>query len=81
FTQKHEGKQQRDRIEVRWGELRVRKLVFALPDGAKPTNVKVVVGGKPVACRHGIENGRLAIGLSSEVALSAGQALEVEIGL
>jgi uncharacterized protein (DUF608 family) len=79
FSQKRDGKTQSDRIEVRWGKLRVKTLALSLPAGATAATVKLTAAGKDVPVTQTLKDGRLEITLGQEVALTEGQALEVTI--
>ncbi|MBM3496773.1 MAG: glucosylceramidase, partial [Armatimonadetes bacterium] len=41
---------QRERIEVRYGRLQIRTLLFEIPAAMRVAKVEVAIGGKPVAC-------------------------------
>jgi hypothetical protein len=79
FTQKREGKAQRETIELRWGKLRLRTLAFALPGNVRPTTVSVTVDGNPIAATHALTNSRLTITLAADAGLQAGQKAEIVI--
>ena len=75
FTQKREAARQTHRIAVRYGRLQVKSLVFELPKGAKPSTVAVTLGRKPLAARHELADGQLAITLGAPCVVEEGQAL------
>ena len=62
---------------MRYGTLRVRELVFELPDGAGSANATVTVAGRtvPAAVRRDGNEARLA--LDSELLAAEGETLEV----
>jgi len=77
FTQKRGDREQTERIEVRYGKLRVKTLIFELPEGAKPSKVSVAVDARAVPSSHTCQAARLTISLGSEVTVSEGQNLTV----
>jgi uncharacterized protein (DUF608 family) len=79
FTQKREGARQHDVLDVRYGRLRVRKLVFAVLDDPKPKRVRVQAEGNDVQAGYTIHGGDLRIELKADVVLEAGQTLDVDI--
>ena len=79
FRQKREGDRQRATLDVRYGRLRVRELVFALPGQAKPAKVGVTAAGKPPSVQYATKDGRLTITLATDVTVAAGQTLEIDI--
>jgi hypothetical protein len=79
FHQKRDGTIQTEKIELRWGKLRLRSLAFTLEKDARPATVAVSVAGRPVTARHSIQAGRLTVTLNTDVVVDTGQALEVRI--
>jgi len=79
FSQKRDGARQREALDVRHGQLRLRRLAFAVPEGLEPSSVRVTVAGKALQARHTTDDGRLTITLTAEVTVRAGQRLEIEI--
>jgi hypothetical protein len=79
FTQKREGKTQRETIEVKWGKLRLKSLAFALPENAKPTVIRVTLAGNDVRAKYTVHDDRIAIDLESETTIKNGEALEIVI--
>jgi non-lysosomal glucosylceramidase len=78
FRQRRRGNQQTERIEVRHGKLRVASLVFELPEGAKPTEVSVTLGGRRVAATFTSSDHEIRINLKAPVILDGGSALEID---
>jgi hypothetical protein len=81
FSQKRDGRSQHERIELRWGSLRLRSLAFAVTQTIDRGEVRVQVGERAVedvAVRF--DGGRLMIRFGEEVALKVGDVLEVAIG-
>jgi hypothetical protein len=77
FTQKREGRAQRETIEVRRGQLRLRSLAFELPAGARPATVIVRLGEKNVAASHHFDGNRCTVALGSEITVPEGGLLHV----
>ncbi|HPM83281.1 MAG TPA: GH116 family glycosyl-hydrolase [Candidatus Anammoximicrobium sp.] len=77
FVQRREPGRQTDRIEVRYGKLRVRELVFELPADAGAAEATLTIAGRtvPAAVRRDGQEVRLA--LESEVLATEGETLEV----
>jgi len=68
------------RVEVRWGEVRLRELVVAIPEGASAMTVTATVGGKAVEATHKLEaKGRLTVSFREELILEPGRALEISV--
>jgi len=82
FKQKREGTQQRETIDVRWGQLCVRELVFAIPKQFKLSSVRVTVAGRTLPVRYATnKDDKLTIGLTMEAIIQADQKLEIDINL
>jgi hypothetical protein len=79
FTQKLAGAVQSERIELRFGRLAVRTLVFAGTEGFRPSQSKVTVAGKPVQSKLVQENGRVSVRLDDEYRIQASEVIEVEL--
>jgi hypothetical protein len=79
FTQKRKGKIQNEKIDMRWGKLRLKSLAFAVPDNLRRVKVNVTAAGKPIAVDYALNDGRLDIILKKDLVLSEGQMLEVKI--
>jgi len=79
FSQKRYGNRQRDCIELTHGRLKVRRLVFELPAGAKPANVSVEVAGQTIASDFSYADGRLAIQLLTPITINAGRTLSAVV--
>ncbi|HUT35303.1 MAG TPA: GH116 family glycosyl hydrolase [Planctomycetota bacterium] len=79
FTQKRQGNVQANRIEVRWGKLRLKTLALAVREGLKTPTVAVTVAGKPVEASSSVKDGRLLITLAGELMLGEGQTFEALI--
>lgn len=81
FAQHRDGAGQQEKIELKWGKLRLRQLIFTLPQNAKPGKVTVRAAGKAIEATHGLQEKRLYIDLAADTILQAGEALEVTISL
>jgi hypothetical protein len=79
FSQKQNGKTQRERIELRWGRLNLKSLAFAVPEDFRSVKVTVTSAGKPVKNDHTLKNGRLEIALKKKLLVSEDQTLSVTI--
>ena len=79
FTQKRDGGAQYERIEVRYGRLRVRTLAFNVPKQPKPTLLRLTAAGKPLEAKMLVEDGRATIALKTETVIQTGETIEVEL--
>jgi non-lysosomal glucosylceramidase len=79
FSQERRSVKQNEKIEVKWGKLRLKELAFELPEDRKADKVKVTVNGKPVESSYNNDKGQVKISLAAEVIIKAGEALEVEL--
>lgn len=77
FTQKRTETQQIEQIELRYGRLRLKQLVFALPTGFQPKRVEVRLDGKPVKGELKQEQTSAAILLKEELTLTAPAKISV----
>ena len=80
ISQKREDKGQHQRVEVRWGKLRVKTLAFEVAEGLQVGRSSVVSAGQQVPCTHHQVGRRITLNLEQETHLTAGQAIEVELG-
>ncbi|HUT88788.1 MAG TPA: GH116 family glycosyl-hydrolase [Thermoguttaceae bacterium] len=81
FRQRREDDTQTERIEVRYGSLRVASLVFQLPKDRQPTQVAVRVGQGPARSTFAVSGSEVRIELEGPVVLGADQVLLAEIKL
>ncbi|MBW8042504.1 MAG: hypothetical protein FVQ85_21260 [Planctomycetes bacterium] len=79
FEQKRDGRMQREKIEVRWGRLRLKSLAFAVPENFRSVNVSVTASGREVKIDYALKDGRFDVTLKKELVLSEGQTLQVSI--
>jgi non-lysosomal glucosylceramidase len=78
-SQQRDDKAQRQRVDVRWGQLRLKTLTFELPAGRRVDRMSVSSAGRPVVATHVQEGSRVIVTLTRETLLGDGQALEVEL--
>src|SRR5262249_22541967 len=79
ISQKRDGNRQQERIEVRWGSLRIKTLAFEVTEGWRIGTASVSATGRVVESTHTQEGQRIMIRLAREAKLSEGEALEVEL--
>jgi non-lysosomal glucosylceramidase len=79
FSQKRSDRNQTDKIELDWGQLKLRQLVFALPEGVKPGKVEVRSKGNAVNATHKSVGDRVYISLTTEMLMKSGDSIEVSI--
>ncbi|MFP4056150.1 MAG: GH116 family glycosyl-hydrolase [Candidatus Brocadiia bacterium] len=77
FRQTRTPDGQTDILEVRYGRLRPRTLVFELPEDAEPQAVSVTVGQRQLAAAHSREGRQLTITLEARTTVPQGQTLAV----
>jgi non-lysosomal glucosylceramidase len=80
FAQQAEGGRLRAQVALRWGRLRLKTLALALPAGARGRSVRMTLDGRAVRATSATIDSRLLITLAAELALKAGQKLEVRLG-
>ncbi|UCD29834.1 MAG: hypothetical protein JSV03_04955, partial [Planctomycetota bacterium] len=82
FDQKRRAGNQCNRIEIRWGKLRLKHLVLGIPVELGDAPVAVSLAGKSIKVDHSLRNGQLSIVFPSQrgVWLYEGDAVEVSIG-
>ena len=76
FIQQRKDKQQSERIEVRHGRLRVKELVFALPQEAAAT-ATLKIAGQSVAAALEQTGTEVRLALGKEVIVAEGEVIEV----
>lgn len=80
FTQRRSGTRQRERIELRLGQLRLRYLDFQVPENWPLPKVELRLAGEPIFARPTLTQGRVRLGLEADLHLYAGQILDVTLG-
>lgn len=81
FSQKREASKQIERIEVKYGNLALKKLRFELEEGFRPGRIKVLVDARETAARFDLREGVLHVELAEKISIAAGSSLAVEIDL
>jgi hypothetical protein len=76
FVQRRQGNQQTERVEVRYGTLRVRELVFELPDGADTAHATVTSAGRTVPATVSRDGNEARLTLDNELPVVEGETLE-----
>ena len=76
YEQRRDGRTQTHRIEVRFGKLRVRCLVFELPEGAKVEQATVSVAGRQVRAAATQDGRRVTLTLPEPATVIHGQRIE-----
>jgi hypothetical protein len=79
FAQGRAERRQTERIEVRWGRVRVRTLLFEVPEGARVAKASVSAGGKEAAVEVRQEGRRVTLVLSEPLTVAADQAIDVAL--
>ncbi|MBU0616922.1 MAG: hypothetical protein KKI02_04325, partial [Planctomycetes bacterium] len=81
FSQQRDQRSQRERIELRWGSLRLKSLAFAVPQTIDRSSIRVRIGARAIEdINVRFDGGRLVIRFGEEVTLGVGGVLEVAIG-
>jgi hypothetical protein len=78
FIQQRKDKEQTERIEVRYGRLRVKELLFALPKNAAAT-ATVKISGQPVAAALQQTGVEVRLSLAQETVVAEGSAIEIAL--
>jgi len=76
LVQRREANLQTNRIEVQWGRLPVRTLVFEIPVGKKLSVATILVDGKKIESKARQEGVRVTLWLESPVVVETGESLE-----
>ena len=76
LSQERTAQRQVNRIEVKWGKLRLKTLAFELAEDVQVKGATVSVAGKPVEADLEQDGKRLQVALQEPVFVEAGQALE-----
>jgi len=82
FKQRRSDQSQIDKIEIRYGKLRVKELVFEVPEGIAGIESSVSISGKAIAVetRQKSEDNEVLLVLADEATVSRGRTLKVELG-
>jgi uncharacterized protein (DUF608 family) len=79
FVQRQEADRQTECLEVRWGRLAVRELVFAVPEGRQVAAATTTVGTDPVSARLRQVGTEVRLVLGQTTRVEAGEALRVAL--
>ena len=81
FSQEREPEKQTERIQIKYGKLRISTLRFEMPQTSKPGKVTAKIDNKMIPIDHAFGEGSLTIDLQGGIELEAGSGLAIEIGL
>jgi hypothetical protein len=79
FSQKLQGEQFQAEIQVAWGKLRLKQISLALPEAARASSVRVRLSGRNINSTHEVSRKALRVHLPAEIAVIAGQKLEIRV--
>ncbi len=79
LVQKRGDRAQTDRIEVKWGKLSVRTLVFDIPPGREAAKAAITIAGRPIAAEMKQDGPRVTLTLSEPATVKRGEAVEAVI--
>lgn len=79
YSQTCNGQQQIHRIEIRFGQLRLKTFTGATPSGTLPKTVRCNLDNREIPCRLEFANGRFACVLESPVIVQPGRPLEIQL--
>ena len=79
LSQSRNGKAQTNRIEVKWGQLRLKTLAFELPPGATFKAATVSVGTKRITAKALQTGQRIELTLAKEVTLQVKGSISAEL--
>ena len=79
FSQKREGNAQRHCIDVKYGKLKVNRLVLELPEGTKAIAVSVEKDEVAVTSQFSEAGDELTVQVPGSITINAGQTLSVVV--
>ena len=79
FAQKRGRNEQREQIDLRYGSLRLRKLVFQLPEGVTLRSASVRIGGRTVQTSAQVEGNLVTVRFVQEQHLEAPTRVTVRL--
>jgi hypothetical protein len=79
FVQKRAGNSQTDRIELRYGKLKLNELVFAVPTNADKLQALVSIGAKPLRTEVARDGEQVRLHLNQGVTAKEGDVVQVEM--
>lgn len=79
ISQARKGRNQTNRIEVKWGRVSVKELIFEVPEGWKVKKTKVTIGGNGVLTTTKQAGKRVIVEIARRTILDGDDTLEVKI--
>jgi len=79
FTQRRADKRQTERLDLRYGTLRLRELVFEVSEGRRIGDVAVTSDGRSIAAAHRADGRTVRVVLAAPLTLKAGSRLDVDV--
>ena len=79
LTQKRRDDTQINRIEVKWGQLRVKSLIFELPDEVRLSTANVSAAGMTIPTDFRQTGSRVALTLARDATVKADEVLQAEL--
>ena len=79
FAQSRQGGSQIETLKLRYGQLKLEQLSFALLAGKKASQVQVTFGGAALDAKSRMSGDRVVVELADAVTVPAGQSIEVQI--
>jgi hypothetical protein len=79
FSQKRSDRAQTEQIEINYGSLKVKELLFELPEGAKPVEVTVLANNQKTALSFTLDRTALQLTFDKPIVLEAGSVLKVNV--
>ncbi|MHC4672348.1 MAG: GH116 family glycosyl hydrolase, partial [Planctomycetota bacterium] len=77
IVQQRTENKQTNRIEVKWGKLRVKTMLFELPEGLRPATATITAADRKIEGKSIIKDNRIVIELAEPVIVNNGSAIEV----
>ena len=69
---------QTNTIDVRWGELHLRRIAIDIPEGSQRIEVTAMLNDMPIEISALLERSRVSIDLSDERVIKSGRQLRVK---
>jgi len=79
FTQKRTASEQTDKIELKYGSLKLREFVFKIPTNSRPADITLLCDGKSTPLSVNRQGRQIHITTTQPIILNAGAALTVKI--
>jgi len=79
FSQHRSKSRQTGRIEVCYGHVKLKKMILALPEDARPGKMTVKIGEKSIPAQLTLSGSEIHIQLTKPVTLKAGSAIDLSI--